>query len=163
MAPFPARRHPADPPLGPAAGAAPHRALIAGALLMGLLGGCAQLDQARGASLFEIHCAVCHGSAGRGQNPARPYGSIAPEQEGWIAPALNARGHCYLHSRKQLLSIIRDGSPFPDTPMVGFKAKLTDAHIRAVISYLESLWDENTRRAYDEREKQYEKFSRNPG
>lgn len=110
--------------------------------------------------MYQIHCAVCHGSEGQGQNPARPYGSIAPEQEGWIAPALNTRGHCFLHSRQQLFSIIRDGSPFPGTPMVGFKDKLTDDQIRALISYLESLWDRNTRREYEARELLYEQYRR---
>jgi mono/diheme cytochrome c family protein len=138
-------------------------ALIAAVLLTGWLAGCERMELARGSAVYDQHCAVCHGSAGRGQNPARPYGSIAPEQEGWIAPALDTRGHCFLHTRAQLFSIIRDGSPFPGTPMLGFKDKLTDNEIRAVIAYLVSLWDRNTRREYESREQLLEELRRKAG
>ncbi len=138
-------------------------ALIAGALSVGLLAGCERIDVARGAAAYETHCVVCHGREGRGLNAARPYGSIAPEQEGWIAPALDTRGHCYLHTRAQLFSIIRDGSPFPGSPMIPFKGKLTDGQIRALIAYLVSLWDVNTRREYEAREQLFEQMRRRAG
>jgi mono/diheme cytochrome c family protein len=123
-----------------------------------LLGGCQKFEEFRGASIYAAQCANCHGQEGRGQNPARPYGSIAPEQEGWIAPALDGQGHCFLHTRNQLFSIIRDGSTFPGTTMVGFKDKLSDGQIRALIAYIESLWNRNTRREFDLREKMYEQM-----
>jgi len=135
----------------PLAGAAACLLFLAGMLL----GGCKEQEAARGAALYTVHCAACHGANGQGQNPARPWGSLAPEQEGWIAPALDMRGHCYVHPRKQLFSLIRDGSPFPGTTMVGFKAKLSDEQIRWIVSYLESLWDRRTRKEYEDREKLY--------
>ncbi len=136
---------------------------MAGALWAGLLAGCDRVDVLRGSAAYSTHCAVCHGLDGRGQNAARPYGSIAPEQEGWIAPALDTRGHCFLHTRAQLFSIIHDGSPFPGTPMVGFKDKLSDSQIRALIVYLVSLWDANTRREYEAREELLEQMRRKAG
>jgi len=124
-------------------------------LAAALLAGCHERDVARGAALYTEHCATCHGPNGRGQNPARPWGSLVPEQEGWIAPALDMRGHCYVHPRRQLFSIIRDGSPFKGTTMLAFKSKLSDNQILALVAYLETLWDKNTRREYEEREKLY--------
>jgi mono/diheme cytochrome c family protein len=129
--------------------------LTLAALCVLALAGCEFTEVSRGKALYTQHCAICHGPNGRGQNPARPWGSLAPEQEGWIAPALDMRGHCYVHPRRQLLSIIRDGSTFKGTTMIGFKDKMDDDQIRALIAYLETLWDKNTRREYESREKQY--------
>lgn len=131
----------------------PVATLAALVLAASLLTGCHDRDVARGAALYQAQCASCHGPNGQGQNPARPWGSLVPEQEGWIAPALDMRGHCYVHPRNQLFSIIRDGSPFPGTTMVGFKDRLKDDEIRDIVAYLETLWDKNTRREYLEREK----------
>jgi hypothetical protein len=132
--------------------------LAAAAGLALLLGGCGKVEQWYGAALYLDHCARCHGSGGEGQDLRRPYGSIAPDQEGWIAPALNGRGHCFLHTRKQLFSIIRDGSPFPGTPMLGSKGELSDAQVEALIAYTVSLWDRNTREQYELREEEYRKL-----
>lgn len=130
-------------------------ALLLAALLLAapLLAGCHEREVAQGAALYVEHCAICHGPDGRGQNPFRPWGSLVPEEEGWIAPALDMRGHCYVHPRKQLFALIRDGSPFPKSTMIAFKNKLSDRQIRVLITYLETLWDKNTRREYEERER----------
>ena len=130
----------------------------AGLTLLALLGGCGKAEEWYGAALYLDHCALCHGSSGRGQDLRRPYGSIAPDQEGWIAPALNSQGHCFLHNRKQIFSIIRDGSPFPGTPMYGVKGQLSDSQIQALVAYIVSLWDRNTREQYEQREREYEKL-----
>jgi len=132
----------------------------AGLALLLLASGCHKARQLQGAMLYSEHCAACHGSAGRGQDPRRPYGSIAPDQEGWIAPALDSRGHCFQHTRKELFTIIRDGSPFPGTPMAGFKGKLSDAQIQSLIDYIVSLWDRNTRGQYERRQERYGRRSR---
>lgn len=152
----PHARHSHDPKRKRLRGAAVATLLPAPLLLAALfLAGCHEREVAQGAALYVEHCETCHGPNGRGQNPFRPWGSLAPEQEGWIAPALDMRGHCFVHPRSQLISIIRDGSPFPKSTMVGFKAKLSDRQILALISYMETLWDPNTRREYDERERAY--------
>ena len=116
------------------------------------LGGCHGRDAQRGAALYSENCASCHGADGRGQNPARPQGSIAPEQEGWIAPALDMRGHCYQHPRKELIGMIRNGSALQGSTMVGFKSKLSDEQIGAVVTYLETLWDLGIRKQYQARD-----------
>ena len=101
-----------------------------------------------GEALYTEHCASCHGHQGRGQNPARPGGSLAPEQEGWIAPALDMRGHCFSHSRAQLIAIVRDGSTQKGSTMLAFKDRLSDAQVGEIVSYLETLWDAPTRSQY---------------
>ena len=117
-----------------------------------LLGGCHNREVAQGAAVYSANCATCHGANGRGQNPVRPWGSIAPEQEGWIAPALDNRGHCYQHTRSELVAIIRDGSKEKGSPMVGFKGRLSDQQIDSVVTYLETLWDRPTRNLFRSRE-----------
>jgi len=140
------------------------RALVLpAALLVAWLGGCERVESFRGSLLYDRHCVVCHGPGGRGQNPARPYGSIAPEVEGWIAPALDGRGHCFLHTRSEITAIVRDGSPFPGTPMVGYKGRLTDEEIGRIVTYLISLWERNTRREYERRETELERLRRGAG
>ncbi|HEX7926104.1 MAG TPA: cytochrome c [bacterium] len=130
--------------------------------LLGLAAGCERIQVAQGARVYSQYCVSCHGAEGVGQNPARPYGSIVPEKEGWIAPALDGRGHCYQHSRQQIFEIIRDGSPFLGTPMVGFKDKLSDSDVNALVAYIISLWDENMRREYEARERLYKLFKQAP-
>jgi mono/diheme cytochrome c family protein len=127
-------------------------ALAAGGLLAVLgLGGCHDREPAGGLALYTEHCALCHGTRGRGQNPTRPGGSLAPELEGWIAPALDMRGHCFVHSRAQLIAIIRDGSSQKGSTMLAFKDRLTEEDIGEIVSYLETLWDPATRGQYEAR------------
>lgn len=104
-----------------------------------------------GEALYSEHCASCHGPQGRGQNLARPGGSLAPEQEGWIAPALDMRGHCFAHSRAQLIALIRGGSAQKGSTMLPFKDRLSDEEIGTIVSYLETLWDASTRSQYEAR------------
>jgi mono/diheme cytochrome c family protein len=120
--------------------------------LLIVMAGCHDREVSRGAAIYAERCASCHGPEGRGQNPARPWGSIAPEQEGWIAPALDMRGHCYQHPRKQLIAIIRNGSSLKGSTMLGFKDKLSEDQINSVVTYLESLWDRPTRKQFQARE-----------
>jgi mono/diheme cytochrome c family protein len=127
-------------------GAAGLLALALGAALGAA--GCHPRPSTDGEALYADLCASCHGPRGRGQNLARPGGSLAPEQEGWIAPALDQRGHCFAHSRAQLIAIVRDGSAQKGSTMLAFRDKLSDEQIGAVVSYLETLWDGPTRRQY---------------
>jgi mono/diheme cytochrome c family protein len=119
-----------------------------------LLAGCHNREAAaQGAALYAQNCASCHGPGGRGQNPARPSGALVPEREGFIAPALDGRGHCAEHPREELVRIVREGSRVPGSPMIGVQGRLTDPEIRAIVSYLESLWDRRTRNRYEARER----------
>jgi mono/diheme cytochrome c family protein len=104
----------------------------------------------RGAALFAQHCAACHGPAAVGQDPTNPFGSADP-QAGFVAPALNGRGHCFDHTPAVLQQLIGQGSGVPGSPMHGFAHTLSEAEQIAVIAYLYELWPRPVRRAYRER------------
>ena len=103
-----------------------------------------------GASLFAAHCAACHGPAGVGEDPANPFGSADPAA-GFVAPALNGRGHCFDHSPAVLRALIAEGSGVPGSPMPGFAHTFSEAEHIAVIAYLYELWPRPIRRAYRDR------------
>ena len=48
--------------------------------------------------------------------------------------------------------MIRDGSKLTGSTMVGFKSRLTDEQIEAVVTYLETFWDRGIRKQYQARE-----------
>ena len=123
------------------------------AIAAGLLcSACRSENEKRGAALYGTLCSSCHGPEGVGQSPARPCGAIDPQQEGFIAPALNGRGHCADHPRREVFAIVKEGSIIPGSPMKGFREKLSDSDIAAIQTYLESLWDRPTRKLYEQRE-----------
>ena len=125
------------------AGASPLALLLAGFLALLALAGCHSRPHqqvAQGALLYEQHCATCHGPDGQGQDLARPAGNPFPQQEGFIAPALDNRGHCAEHPQEQLFDWIKHGTGVPGSPMQGWEGRLTDDQIRAVLAYLRSLW-----------------------
>jgi len=135
-------------------------AVLAGAALSAALAGCHDREVARGAALYKAQCARCHGEEGAGQNPARPWGSLDPVKEGFIAPALDGRGHCSDHPRNELLAIIAGGSKTPGSPMAGFQDKLSASEQAAIVAYLETLWDRAIRRWYELRERELAKQGR---
>lgn len=104
-------------------------------------------EVARGEALFRQYCQECHGPGAQGENPLSPMGGGKPGG-GYLAPALNARGHAHHHPPDVLFGYLRDGSPAADSPMRGFKDRLTEADMRAVLGYVWSLWPEPMQRGY---------------
>jgi mono/diheme cytochrome c family protein len=104
-------------------------------------------EVARGEALFAQYCQQCHGSGAQGENPLNPMGGGKPGG-GYLAPALNAQGHAHHHPPHVLLGYLRDGSPAADSPMRGFKDRLTEKDMRAVLGYVWSLWPESIQRGY---------------
>ena len=102
--------------------------------------GCERTEAARGAVLYSQHCARCHGAEGVGQNPARPWGSLDPAQEGFVAPSLDGRGHCWEHTREELAAIIRRGGSVPGSPMLPAPPELSRGDIDALLDYVGTLW-----------------------
>ncbi len=93
---------------------------------------------ARGAALYEEHCAQCHGPRGQGhpdwQTPSD--GSFA------AAPPLNGSGNDWKRSRAQLIAVIRDGVKRPDgtAVMPGWKQRLNARDIEDIMAWFQSLW-----------------------
>ena len=94
---------------------------------------------ALGEKLFTENCLSCHGSGARGENPAQSRGGQKADGS-YLAPALNGTGHAWHHPNEMLFSTIKDGSIAKDSPMRGFKDKLSDDDIVAVLQYIKSLW-----------------------
>lgn len=104
----------------------------------------------QGEAVFRQHCARCHGEQGVGQNPSDPFGSDDPAR-GFVAPALNGRGHCSSHTPGELAGLIRDGTGVPGSPMLGFHRKLSDRDYTALVTYLFQLWPPAIRNLYERR------------
>src|SRR5215831_13548501 len=99
----------------------------------------------RGRAIYAQHCASCHGANLEGQPNWRerlPNGRLP-------APPHDPTGHTWHHSDKQLFDMTKLGpgalvSGY-ESDMPGFKDKLSDADIWAVISYIESTWPADIR------------------
>ena len=108
----------------------------------------ATIDQGR--QLFAEHCRPCHGESGVGQNPDRPIGGL-DATEMHLAPALNGTGHSWHHPPQYLVETVREGTRVENSAMAGWRNRLSDWEILAVIAYFQSLWPEHVRRGYRRR------------
>ncbi|HEX9924591.1 MAG TPA: cytochrome c [Anaerolineae bacterium] len=100
-----------------------------------------------GRQVYVEQCAACHGQNAEGQSNWQQ-----PDTNGNMpAPPHDDSGHTWHHADGLLYEIIRDGSRDPLKPpgspltMPAFGDKLSDAEIRAVITYFKSLWTEESR------------------
>jgi len=96
---------------------------------------------ARGQVIYQTSCAQCHGLKAEGhpnwrqQNPDDTY----------PPPPHDSTGHTWHHADGLLYRIIRDGGTIYETPgfksaMPAFGDQLDSKEIKAVITYLKSLW-----------------------
>ena len=100
---------------------------------------------ARGKVVYDEQCARCHGANLEGQPDWRhrlPNGRMP-------APPHDPTGHTWHHSDEQLFDMTKLGPgglvPGYQSDMPGFKDKLSDADIWAVLSYIESTWPTDIR------------------
>jgi mono/diheme cytochrome c family protein len=97
---------------------------------------------ARGEALYQMNCLQCHGVRGEGNPNWRRQNS----DDTYPPPPHNSTGHTWHHADGLLYRIIRDGGTIYETPgfksgMPAFGDRLKDDEIRAVITYLKSLWE----------------------
>ncbi len=97
---------------------------------------------ALGAPVYAQHCASCHGARLEGQPDWRkrlPNGHLP-------APPHDDTGHTWHHPDEVLFGITKDGLVPPYAPagyasdMPGFRGRLTDDEIWAVLAYIKSHW-----------------------
>ena len=104
-----------------------------------------------GRSVYEKHCASCHGARAEGAPNWQE-----PDAQGEMpAPPHNAEGHTWKHSDAMLYRIVMQGwrDPFNKTKrltMPGFSGTLSPKEVRAVITYLKTLWTPEQRRFQQE-------------
>lgn len=95
-----------------------------------------QADIDKGATLYKQNCASCHGPNGEGTadwKKTDANGNYPP-------PPLNGTAHTWHHSKKLLRSTISEGGARLGGLMPGFKDKLSDKEIDAVIAFFQSKW-----------------------
>lgn len=96
------------------------------------------LHLARGAELYQLHCASCHGADGEGQ----PNWKVAGEDGSLPAPPHDASGHTWHHADAQLLEIIARGGTvyMPESQMPAFEGILTADEMRATLDHIKRWW-----------------------
>lgn len=103
-------------------------------------------EVALGRQVYLEQCAACHSQNAEGQ----PNWKQRDANGNMPAPPHDDSGHTWHHADGLLYEIIRDGFRDPlkplDSPltMPAFGDKLSDAEIRAVITYFKSLWSEES-------------------
>lgn len=101
---------------------------------------------ARGAEVYSVHCAECHGAQLQGEpnwQVRKPSGELP-------APPHDVSGHTWHHSDEQLFVMTKHGmSRFapPDykTAMPAFVGRLSDSDIRAVLAFIKASWPQDIR------------------
>lgn len=95
----------------------------------------------RGRAVYQERCATCHGQSGEGE----PNWSSQKPDGTYPAPPHDSSGHSWHHADGLLFRIVRDGSAQFESGsfrsrMPAWGEVLTDEQIRAVITYLKTLW-----------------------
>ena len=94
---------------------------------------------ARGAALYEQHCALCHGPQAQGH----PDWQTPSDGHFAAAPPLDGTGNDWKRSRAALAATIQNGvrrkSDNVDV-MPAWKGRLNDRDVEDVINWLQSLW-----------------------
>ena len=93
---------------------------------------------AHGSQIYQKNCAVCHGGMAQGA----PNWHIPGPDGKYPAPPLNGTGHAWHHPEAALKMTIRDGTARLGGNMPGWKGKLSDDDIDAVIAWMQSVWPE---------------------
>jgi mono/diheme cytochrome c family protein len=108
---------------------------------------------ARGQAVYAAQCATCHGAALQGQPDWR---SRKPDGR-MPAPPHDESGHTWHHPDEILLGITKEGlvpgkygPPGYVSDMPAFGSLLSDEDIAAALSFIQSRWPPEVRRAREE-------------
>ncbi|HTP42353.1 MAG TPA: cytochrome c [Nitrospiria bacterium] len=86
-------------------------------------------DAAKGKAVYDKHCAICHGAAGKGNGPASSM--MNPKPADFTSEPVKKK------SDEQLLKAIESG--LPGTPMAPWKGSLTPEQIQDVLAYVRAF------------------------
>jgi mono/diheme cytochrome c family protein len=98
-------------------------------------------DATRGAVVYAVNCAGCHGHKLEGQPDWHRVNAAGRLP----APPLDGAGHGWRHSNAELFhmvkfSVLDEAGPGYQTDMPAFDGRLTDDDILAVIAYIHAQW-----------------------
>jgi protein-disulfide isomerase/mono/diheme cytochrome c family protein len=130
------RKQKSHPPITTAIG---FGLLICFSLALPVQAGSRWYDQSsvdQGASLFKQNCASCHGQNGE----ATANWKEVDANGNYSPPPLNGTAHAWHHSKDLLKRTILEGGAKIGGVMPGFKGRLSEGEIDAVISYFQSKW-----------------------
>jgi mono/diheme cytochrome c family protein len=104
---------------------------------------------ALGRTLYDAHCAACHGADLEGAPDWQ-----VPGPDGRLpAPPHDATGHTWHHPDEMLLIMTRDGIgavvPGYESDMPAFGGILEDDEIRAILAFIRSTWPADIRDIHD--------------
>lgn len=89
---------------------------------------------ARGARLFQEHCAQCHGPDAQGHPDWQTPGVT-------VAPPLNGTGNDWKRTKGEMVAVIKQGAKRKnELVMPGWEGRLTDQEIDDLIVWYQALW-----------------------
>ncbi len=97
-----------------------------------------------GASIYQQHCAACHGENGEGD----PEWRVRNADGSFPPPPLNGSGHSWHHSTPWLEAMILNGSQVGQGKMPAWKGKLNKQEIAAVVVWFQSQWPDRVYAAW---------------
>lgn len=100
-----------------------------------------------GASLYQRHCAECHGDNAEGDADWRQRN----DEGKYPPPPLNGRGHAWHHSKQRLVEMIAEGSG-PGGNMPAWEGKLNHGEMESVIAWLQAQWPDMIYDVWQERQ-----------
>lgn len=105
----------------------------------------------RGAEVYAVHCAFCHGSNLEGQ----PNWRVRNVNGRLPAPPHDETGHTWHHPDELLFQITKLGTEALvggdyRSDMIGFGNVLADEDIIAALTYIKSTWPEHIQKRHDE-------------
>lgn len=96
---------------------------------------------ARGALLYEQHCAQCHGPEAQGH----PDWNTPSDGSFVAAPPLNGTGNDSARSKQELVATIQHGVSRNGVPvMPAWRGRLENEEVESVLQWLQSLWPPET-------------------
>ena len=104
-----------------------------------------------GKTLYEAHCASCHGINGEGQ----PNWKVPSAEGVFPAPPHDSEGHTWHHPDQLLLEITANGGSMPNSAMPGFADKLTREQMAATLDHIKTFWDSDQRATQDDITQRY--------
>ncbi len=102
-----------------------------------------------GKNLYQQHCASCHGANAAGAVNWRQrdaHGKFPP-------PPLNGTGHTWHHPTAILKELILDGTAKTGGNMPAWRGKLSEQEVEAILSWLQTLWPQQSYDAWREVER----------